>query len=101
MRRDYVVKKARDGDITAGRVKADYHNVGRLSGNQAAKKGIPRYANPWVGDRASSWTFGWNTAHGECEGCKLCLVGTKKVDYNLETYVKWHSKKYGYYRERE
>jgi hypothetical protein len=100
LRRDYVVKKVRDGNITIRKGGKDYHQIGRLTGNQAANKRIPRYANPWVGDRARSWTYGWNIAHGECESCELCLVGTEKVDYSLEDYVKWHLKKYGYFKER-
>ena len=59
-------------------------------GLKAHNKQIPRYANPFTGSQARAWTFGWNKAHGVCEGCKLCLNGTEAMPATLVQYLRDH-----------
>tara|TARA_R100000687_G_C6382327_1_gene133241 strand:+ start:99 stop:371 length:273 start_codon:yes stop_codon:yes gene_type:complete len=74
-----VNRLERDG-ILKSKSSSKIERHSKSDGIEAHMKSVPRYANPWTGDRARSWTLGWNTAHGFCKGCDLCVVGNKKTE---------------------
>ena len=45
------------------------------AGRRAARRGVPRYANPYEHRVGRAWRWAWDTAHGACDGCAACLVG--------------------------
>ena len=59
-------------------------------GIQAEKRGAQRVANPFTQRQARLWTYGWNKAHGVCQGCALCGAGTARMPRKfLVFYEAW------------
>lgn len=84
MRRTYISRARRDGDATGRAAIYDGRPARRL-GRLACEQGTPRWANPFVAEKARQWTAGYNLAHltavgGVCRGCALCgPAGTRSV----------------------
>lgn len=77
-KRRWVNRKERDGEL---KFKDSKYSLSLVvdDGKRSEKNNIPRYANPWMGDRARAWTYGWNVSHGPCKKCSRCAVGNKKI----------------------
>jgi hypothetical protein len=60
------------------------------AGRKAHKKGYERWMNPEIARSARAWTYGWNKAHGVCQGCALCGPGTARMPSKfLVFYEAW------------
>lgn len=78
-KRKWVKVKERDGTLKHKNPTEYSMSLIRDEGAKAELKKIPRYYNPWIGDRARMWTLGWNKSHGYCRKCPLCMIGNKKI----------------------
>jgi len=77
-KRRWVNRKERDGELKFKDSKYSLSSVVE-DGKRSEKNRIPRYDNPWMGDRARAWTYGWNVSHGHCKKCSRCAIGNKKI----------------------